>query len=128
MAKVGMSVEEQFHPRNHIKNEHGNRRDGEIWVNLNESQNNNPYEIQRTVKELRSDLKRVRDYNELILNDQEELNNSLLAKIHNDEKEKNKELEHNMPKNTSYKHKGRKMKFSNHGAKTSSEGSVKHHK
>ena len=39
---------------------------------------------------------------------QEELNNILLSRIHNDEKEKNKEYEHIMPKTTPYKHKGMK--------------------
>ena len=49
MAGVGMSAEEKSHPRNPVNNEQG-----EIWVNLNENQNDNPYELQRTVKELRS--------------------------------------------------------------------------
>ena len=61
------------------------------------------------------------------MNAQEELNNILLAKIHNDENEKNKEPEHNMPKNTPYKRKGRKLEFSSHEAKNYSEESVKHH-
>ena len=51
----------------------------------------------------------------------------MLAKIHNDENEKNKEPEHNMPKTTPYKCKGRKQEFSSHGVETSSEESVKHH-
>ena len=50
MAKVGMFLEEESHPRNPIKNEYGNIRDGEILVNLNEIQTNNPSELQRTVK------------------------------------------------------------------------------
>ena len=45
MAEVGMSSEEESHPRNPINNEEGNIRDGEIWVNLNESQTNNPSEL-----------------------------------------------------------------------------------
>ena len=55
------------------------------------------------------ELKRVREDNERILKAQEELNNILLAKIHNDEKEKNKKPEHTMIKNTPYKRKGRKL-------------------
>ena len=90
-----------------------------------ESQDNKS-ELQRTVKELKSKLKRVED-NERILKAQEELNNILLAKIHNDEKEKNKEPEHNMPKTTPYKRKERKLEFSSHGDKTSTEESIKHH-
>ena len=63
MADVGMSIEEESHPRNTINNEEGNLRDGEIWVNLNEIQDNK-YELQRIVKELRSELKRVKEDNE----------------------------------------------------------------
>ena len=40
---------------------------------------------------------------------QEELNNISLAKIHNNEKEKNKEPKHNMPKTTPYKCKEMKL-------------------
>ena len=64
MAEVGISAQEESHPRNLINNEEGNPRDGEIWVNLNESQTNNPFELERIVKELRSELKRVRNDNE----------------------------------------------------------------
>ena len=35
MADVGMSAEEESHPRNPMKNEYGNLREGEIWVNIN---------------------------------------------------------------------------------------------
>ena len=54
MVEVGMFAEEESHPRNPINNEEGNLRDGEIWVNLNKSQNIYPYELQRTINELRS--------------------------------------------------------------------------
>ena len=97
-----------------------------IWVTLNESRNDNPYELQWTAKELRSELKRVREDNERILKAQEELNNMLLSKIHSNEKYKRKEPELNMAKTTPYKRKGRKLEFSSHGAKTSSEESIKH--
>ena len=36
MADVGISAEEESHPRNPINNEEGNIRDGKIWINLNE--------------------------------------------------------------------------------------------
>ena len=65
-------------------------------------------------------MKRFREDNERIMKPQEELNNILLAKIHNDEKEKNKEPEHNMPETTPYKRKGRKLEFSSCGTETSS--------
>ena len=126
MAEVGMSTEEESHPRNPINNEEGNLRDGEIWINLNESQYNKSKQ-QITIKELRSELKRVKEDNEWILKDQEELNTILLAKIHNDEKEKNKDSKHVMPKTTPYKHKVRKLEFSSRKTETSSEESVKHH-
>ena len=59
MADVGISAEEESRPRNPINNEEGNIRDGEIWVNLNESRNDNPCELQKIVKELLEGLKRI---------------------------------------------------------------------
>ena len=53
--------------------------------------------------------------------------NILLAKIRNDEKQKNKEHEHNMPESTPYKHKVRKIEFSSHGDETSNDESMKNH-
>ena len=125
MVEVGMSTEEESYPINPINNEEGNLRYVDIWVNLNESQVNKS-ELQRTIKELRSELKRVKEDNERILKAQEELNNILLANIHNGEKKKNKEPEHNMPKTTPYKRKGRKMEFFSPKAETSNEESIKH--
>ena len=37
MEDVGMSVEEESHPRNSVENEEGNLREGEIWVIIYES-------------------------------------------------------------------------------------------
>ena len=51
----------------------------------------------------------------------------MLAKIHNDEKDKIKESKQEMPKNAPYKCKGGKLEFSSHKPETSSEESVKHH-
>ena len=56
MVQVGMSIEEESHPINPINNEEGNLRDGEIWVNLNEIQDNKS-ELQRIVNELISKIK-----------------------------------------------------------------------
>ena len=67
------------------------------------------YELQQTVKELREELKWVKEDKERILKAHEELNNILLSKLHSNEKEKHKEPELNMEKPTSYKHKGGKM-------------------
>ena len=58
-----MFAEEEPHPRNPINNEEDNLMDGEIWVNLNESQDNK-FELEITIIELRSELKRVKDDNE----------------------------------------------------------------
>ena len=53
----------------------------------------------------------------------------MLAKLHNEEKDKNKESKHELPKISPYnKRKGRKLEFSNHKPDTSSEESVKHNK
>ena len=114
MADVGMYVEEESHPRNPMNNEEGNLREGDIWENLNESRNDNPFELQQTIKELRAELKRVKEYNEHILKAREQLNNILLSKIHSNERDKNKEPELNMEKTTPYKCKGRKLEFSKH--------------
>ena len=92
-----MSAKEEPFLENPLNNEEGNLRDGETWVTLNESQDNK-YELQRTVKELRLELIRVKEDNKRILKDQDKLNTILLAKIHNDKKEKNKGFEHELPK------------------------------
>ena len=53
MVDVGMFAKEKSHSRNHVNNEEGNLRESDIWVNLNESRNDNPSELQQTVKESR---------------------------------------------------------------------------
>ena len=42
MADAEMSAEEEHHLANPLNHEEGNLRDGEIWVDLNDSQDNNP--------------------------------------------------------------------------------------
>ena len=71
---------------------------------------------------------KVKEDNEQILKDKEELNAILLPKIHNDDKGKSKEYEHEMPKTSPYKRKDRKIKFSIHKSNTSMEELVKHHR
>ena len=61
MVDVGMSAEEESCPKDPIKNDERNIRDSEFWVNLNESRDDNPSEIQQTVKFLREELKRVKE-------------------------------------------------------------------
>ena len=43
MEDVKIPAEEKWHPRNLVNNKEGNVRDGEIWVKLNESRNDNPF-------------------------------------------------------------------------------------
>ena len=74
------------------------------------------------MNELRSKLRKVKEDNERILKAQEELNTILLVKIHNEEKEKSKDFEQELPKTVLYnKCKGRKLEFSSHNPNTSSE-------
>ena len=82
-----MSAKEEHHPEQPLNNEEGNTRDGEFWVDLNESQKNK-YELKQAVNELRFELRKVKVDNKQILKAQEELNTILLAKIHNEEKDK----------------------------------------
>ena len=67
MEDVEIPAEEKWHPRNLVNNEEGNIRDGEIWVNINESMNDNPSKLQQRVKKLREELKRAKEDNEHVL-------------------------------------------------------------
>ena len=80
MADAEMSVKEERHPVNPLNHEEGNLRDREIQVDLNDSQDNKS-KLQRTVKELSSGLRKVKEDNEQILNDKEELDTILLKTI-----------------------------------------------
>ena len=66
MEDAEMSVEEELHPENPLNDEEGNLRDGDIQVDLNENQDNK-YELRRTMKELRSQIRKVKEDNERIL-------------------------------------------------------------
>ena len=90
MEDAGISIEEE-RCLEQILNEEVNLRYGEFWVYLNEIRDNK-YELKRTVDELRSQLRKVKEDNERVLKDQEELNTILLAKIHNEEKYSNKDF------------------------------------
>ena len=96
MEDVGMSTEEESHSRNPVNNEEGSLWQGEIWVNIIEIRNDNPYELQQIVKELRVEVKQVKEYNERNLKAHEQLNNIMFSKLHNNEREKNKEPQLNM--------------------------------
>ena len=54
---------------------------------------NQPSELLQTVKDLKLELQNVKEVNERILREQEELNQILLDKLHNEGKDKRKELE-----------------------------------
>ena len=49
MADAEMYAEEEHHPENPLNHEEGNLSDGEIWVNLNDSQDNK-LKLRRTVQ------------------------------------------------------------------------------
>ena len=66
-------------------------------------------------------MKWVKEDNERILKAQEELNKNLLSKLHSNEKEKHKEPELNMEKNTPYKRKGIMLEFLRPEVESSSE-------
>ena len=96
MADAGMSTEEEHHPEKPW-NQEVKLRDGELWVDLNESQDNKS-ELKGTMNELRYELRKVKEDNEQILKAQEEINIILLAKIHNEEKIKLRNLMRNFLK------------------------------
>ena len=82
MTNVGMSVEGESHTKDLENNEQGNIRVCEIWLNSNESRNDNPSEILQIVKDLKDELKRVKEDNEHLLKAQEKINNFLLTTLH----------------------------------------------
>ena len=84
-----MSTKEDSHPKEQQNIEGENNNDGNLWVNINESRNDNQSKLLQIVKDLKQELQSVKEDNELILKSQEELNNVLLTKIHNIEEEKN---------------------------------------
>ena len=64
MEDIGIPAEEEeHHPKQPLNVEEGNIRDGEFWVDLNESQDNKS-ELKQTVNELRSELRKVKEDNE----------------------------------------------------------------
>ena len=71
MAKVEMSTEGESHPKERENIEKGNIRDGDIWVNLNESMNDNQSEILHTTNYLKVELQTIKQYYERIVKSQE---------------------------------------------------------
>ena len=78
MEDARMPAEEERRPKQPL-NEEGNLRDGEFWVDINESQDNKS-ELKKTVNELRYELRKVKEDNERIMKAQQELNLILLEK------------------------------------------------
>ena len=66
MADVGMFAEEELRSMDRVNNEEGNIWDYEIWVIMNESRNYNPFEIWKIVKDLKEELKHVKEDNKCI--------------------------------------------------------------
>ena len=113
MEGIEASVEDGFH-HNNLDN---------IYVELN----NQPSKLLQTVKYLRAELHTVKEDNERILRSQEELNQILLHKVHNNGK--NKIREHKTESRTvSYERKGNNLKFSDNESKSSSGIKVRSHK
>ena len=95
-------------------------KDGEIWVDLNESRNNiNSSGLLRTVEELKVELQSVKEDNERILKAQEELNQILRSKLNNPRNEKSKEHKSDEG-TTTCKQKKRKLEFSDSESNSSS--------
>ena len=63
MEDAEMSAEKEHHHEIPLNNEMGNLRDGEFWVDLNDSQDNKS-ELEKNVQELRSELIKVKEDNE----------------------------------------------------------------
>ena len=61
MTDVGKFAKGESHPKDPENNEYSINREGEIWVNLNESRNDNPSELLQTVKYLKGKLKQVKE-------------------------------------------------------------------
>ena len=72
---------------------------------IQEEITNNSFELLQTVKELRTKMETVKNENERILRAWEELNQILIERFHNEEKDKQIEFE-DMP----YQHKDKKSK------------------
>ena len=64
MTDVGKFAKGESHPKDPENNEESNIRCNEIWVNLSESRNDNPFELQQMVKYLKEELKQVKQDNE----------------------------------------------------------------
>jgi hypothetical protein len=116
-----MSVEGGSHPKPQENMEQENFNEENIWVNLNESRNDNQSEMLQTVKDLKAELQSVKVDNERILKAQEELNDVLLNKLHDRENFKNKEFGSNEIGNETYKRKVRKHKSSDTDTESTNE-------
>ena len=101
---------------------HHNNPDN-IYVELN----NQPSELLQTVKDLKAELWTVKEGNERILREHEELTQILLDKLHNEGMGKRKKHEYESG-TISYKHKGKKLKFSNNESNSSSRIKVRSHR
>ena len=83
---------------------------------VKEDINNNYSELLQTVKDLKTEMETVKKVNERILRAQEELNQILLEKFYNEEKDKQIESD-----TMSYQHKSKMSKYSKIESSSSSE-------
>ena len=89
--------------------------------------NDHSSELLRIVKHLKVELHNVKEDNERIIRAHKYLNQILLDKLHNEGKDKRKELECESG-TISYKAKGKKLKFSDNESNSSSGISVRSHR
>ena len=85
------------------------------------------YELLQTIKDLKVELQNVKEDNERILRAHEELNQILLDKLHNEGKDKRKELEYEYG-TLSYKRKGKMLRFYDNESNSSLGINVRPHK
>ena len=95
-------LEEYAQERSLLNEQHNSGKE-----HVKEDITNNSFELLQIVKDLKTKMETVKKENERILRDQEELNQILLEKFHNEEKDK--QIESN---NTSYQHKIKRSKHS----------------
>ncbi len=112
---------ERGSPEHEINEWLNNEEGGNIWVNLNNSEENIRSEMMETVRSLKAELQSVKTDNEHILKAQEELNNVILTKLASQEEIKKKEHVNSPEGTMSYKRKAKRLAFSDSDS-SSAEG------
>ena len=99
-----------------------------IWVHLNNSEDNKHTKMIETVISLKAELLSVKTDNECILKAQEELNNVILNKLLSQEEIKKKEPINQPDGTASYKRKARRIDPLGSDSSSSNEDQVEQHK